>query len=225
MNIYLIDYENVYGAGLTGLEKLTANDKIVIFYSNPAIAPLSFSAHLFIANRHPDIEFIDIIKSGPNYLDFQLCSYLGYLITRNNSAAFFIVSKDTGFDSVITFWHKKKPDVKIKRTENIAMSVLPTPPTVLTPPTANPPAPSKTTAAKKKATSKTLDTKYKTTIRTLLAPQKISGGNYTHIHQMFMTLKTTKEFHNALIKEYAEKGNVLYKLLLSEFQKYRKEHP
>lgn len=36
MATYLIDYENVYIEGLTGLERLSQRDEVVIFYTQTA---------------------------------------------------------------------------------------------------------------------------------------------------------------------------------------------
>lgn len=45
------------------------------------------------------------VKTGKaNALDFQLVSYLGYLIAMAPKGNYFIVSQDKGFKSAITFW-------------------------------------------------------------------------------------------------------------------------
>lgn len=50
-----------------------------------------------------------------NALDFQLSSYLGYLIHENidNPYDYFIVTKDKGFESLIPYWKKRKINVSI----------------------------------------------------------------------------------------------------------------
>lgn len=41
-------------------------------------------------------------------MDFQLSSYLGYLIAKNPEDKYYIVSKDKGYDVLCLFWQKFK---------------------------------------------------------------------------------------------------------------------
>lgn len=46
-------------------------------------------------------------------LDFQLCSYLGYLIRGGSKSSYCILTNDKGFDAAVSFWAEK--GIKIYR--------------------------------------------------------------------------------------------------------------
>ena len=80
MTIYLIDYENT--KNLSGINNLSADDCVVIFYSNKANS-LSFDVHKEILSSNAKIEYKFVDVGSQNALDFQLSSYLGYIIKQN----------------------------------------------------------------------------------------------------------------------------------------------
>ena len=49
--------------------------------------------------------------AGKNGLDFQMVSYLGYLIKTAPKSEYIIVSNDTGFDAVVKFWSDREIEV------------------------------------------------------------------------------------------------------------------
>ena len=113
MAIYLIDYENTQN--LLGINDLSANDYVIIFYSQKA-SSLSFETHKEILSSKATIEYKFVEVGGQNALDFQLASYLGYLINQNESpeSKFYIISKDKGYSFVAAFWKKEKSvDIQI----------------------------------------------------------------------------------------------------------------
>lgn len=112
MGLYLVDYENVHDAGLEGVGKLNANDKVVVFYGIK-IKAVPFDRHIELMNSKAQIEYIKTDKIAKNYLDFQLSTYLGYVIGTGEKGPVIIVSKDTGFDSLVDYW--KDHNIKINR--------------------------------------------------------------------------------------------------------------
>lgn len=102
---YLIDFENVRSDGLKGINWLSENDIVVIFYSNNADT-LTFEAMDLILNSNATIRKFKIARGGKNALDFQLATYLGFLIQENKNPYFYIISKDNGFHYVIDFWKR-----------------------------------------------------------------------------------------------------------------------
>ena len=50
MNLYLIDYENVTDTGFMGVKELTAEDTVIVFYSQHTKNTLSFLSLLLILN-------------------------------------------------------------------------------------------------------------------------------------------------------------------------------
>lgn len=102
MRLFLIDYENVNSAGLQGIGQLDPQDRIILFYSQAANT-LSFEImdEMLAANIMP--ERVCIAQSGKNALDFQLVTFLGYLIAKNKADAYYIISKDTGYSAAVAF--------------------------------------------------------------------------------------------------------------------------
>ncbi|MBD5142336.1 MAG: hypothetical protein K2H93_06105 [Oscillospiraceae bacterium] len=111
-NYYLVDYENVHKAGLNGIEELHRTDTVIIFYSENADS-LSFELHHYLANTKAVVKYIKVDTDGKNALDFQLSSYIGYLIGRNEHCKCYIVSNDKGYYNVQDFWLKRDAKIKI----------------------------------------------------------------------------------------------------------------
>lgn len=122
MSIFLVDYENVSLSGLDGIEKLKEEDQVYIFYGNSA-GSISFDMHAKIAQSRALVRYIKIERSGKNYLDFQLATLSGYLVATTAVTDFIIISKDTGFESVMDFWNQNmliKQECRFKRWERIS---------------------------------------------------------------------------------------------------------
>lgn len=121
MTVYLIDFENVRSAGIKGVDKLNPEDKVVIFYSKNADA-ITFEAHKLLSSSPAEVETFMISKGGRNSLDFQLSTYLGYLVMENKYRNIVIISKDKGFLFAIEFWNENgeicNPDIFIKTSIN-----------------------------------------------------------------------------------------------------------
>lgn len=111
---YLVDYENVHAGGLDGIHKLDADSTVCIFYSKNA-SSLSPDLNIGIRESKAEIKFQHADAGLKNALDFQLSSYLGEIITENEgkNCKYFIVSKDSGFASLIPFWREKGVEVEI----------------------------------------------------------------------------------------------------------------
>lgn len=116
MAIFLIDYENVSFSGLDGLETRSNTDQIYIFYTENADR-LTFDAHRRLMESGAAVRYYKVESGSKNALDFQLASYLGYLIQKEQETEYYIISKDSGFDSVLHFWQKQS--VRIERMPNL----------------------------------------------------------------------------------------------------------
>lgn len=103
MTVYLVDFENVRSEGLRGVENLSEDDKVVIFYSVNADA-ITFDVHVLLSRSRAEIETFRILRGGRNSLDFQLSTYLGYLVMENRYRDIVIVSQDKGFLCAASFW-------------------------------------------------------------------------------------------------------------------------
>lgn len=102
MRLFLIDYENVNSAGLHGIGQASPEDRIILFYSHAANT-LSFEIMDEMMDAHILPERVCLEKTGKNALDFQLVTFLGYLIAKENAEAYYIISRDSGFQSAISF--------------------------------------------------------------------------------------------------------------------------
>lgn len=119
MNFYLVDFENVNSQGLNGINRLDSSDRIIIFYSENADS-MTFDLHEQINQSKAYIFFQKVDVGTKNALDFQLATYLGYLICENEKAGvaadYFVVTKDRGYSSLITYWTKRNVDITLVGT-------------------------------------------------------------------------------------------------------------
>lgn len=114
-NYVLVDFENVQPRNLELLAKHPF--KIYVFVgANQTKVPYDLAS----AMQHfgKEAKYIKITGNGPNALDFHIACYLGELYSKEPSANFNIVSKDTGFDPLIA--HLNNRQVKVQRVKDLA---------------------------------------------------------------------------------------------------------
>ena len=118
MAYYLIDFENVKSRGMEGVELLTEEDTVCIFYSDNADS-MTFDLHRKLNETKADIIYHKVAVGTKNALDFQLATYLGYLICEQQREGihpnYFIVTKDNGFTSLMVYWKAQGVPVRIIR--------------------------------------------------------------------------------------------------------------
>ena len=123
MAVYLIDYENVHYAGWEGIEHLTKEDEVILFYSENA-STIPMDLHIKVATSGARLRYIHVEKTGKNYLDFQLSALSGYLVAESGQEEFVVVSKDTGFNAIVDFWNQQDfldKKIHFARREQIAL--------------------------------------------------------------------------------------------------------
>lgn len=115
--VYLVDTENVNSTWKVLLPEITKNDRLILFYTlnSPHI---SYADMGFII-QYPDRFELMECYTGNNGLDFQLVSYLGYLLKTAAKTKYIIVSNDTGYDSVIHFWADRERSVSRLTSEQL----------------------------------------------------------------------------------------------------------
>lgn len=116
---FLVDYENVKTDGFQGIDELEKNDTVIIFYSANA-DKMTFQLHTQIIETKAKISYFGVETIGQNALDFQLSSYIGYILGKKSGCEYFIVSNDRGFENVCNFWRKK--GIRIRIIPDIAKS-------------------------------------------------------------------------------------------------------
>lgn len=111
----LIDFENVQPRNLELLAKHPF--KIYVFVGANQ-TKVSFDLAAAMQHFGKEAKYIKISGNGPNALDFHIACYIGELYTKEPSASFHIISKDTGFDPLIA--HLKERKIKALRVKDLA---------------------------------------------------------------------------------------------------------
>lgn len=115
MNVYLLDSENTsIKTILSEIALLKEDDKIIVFYSEGHCERLTVSEiDSLISNRKDNIVFVKAFNGTPNALDFQLSSYIGFMINAvlNNKDLkempnFVILTRDKGYGALFKFWEQ-----------------------------------------------------------------------------------------------------------------------
>ena len=109
---FFVDYENVNVDGMNGIDKLTENCTVIIFYTDHA-QTLTFGLHRRMNLSRAEIKFRKVQCGTKNALDFQLSSYIGYVIGQDENIVCYIVSKDNGFANVVNFWRARGANIQI----------------------------------------------------------------------------------------------------------------
>lgn len=229
--LILVDYENVHTSGMTGFSALSPEDTVVIFYGN-AIKSIPFDLHIEIMNSKVTTEYIKVNKVGKNYLDFQLASHLGYCIGKGYNGQIFIISKDTGYDSIVDLWTEK--GCQILRAESIDAAVK----KLVTPQNAKEEAKTatkKASSSKKtasnteeapeekpadngqaaKTTTQAMPDKFpesfRKKVRTAVKGDQITASHYTNIYKFMLECATVTDYKSRLVQSIGKnKGREVF---------------
>ena len=118
-NYVLVDFENVQPSSLEALGH--DHFKLLVFVgANQAKVPFETAASLQQLGARAG--YVKITGNGSNALDFHIAYYIGKLAATEPTAYFHIVSKDTGFDSLIQ--HLKAEGIFVGRVKAISESPL-----------------------------------------------------------------------------------------------------
>lgn len=145
---FLVDSENVNDNWLMLFDMADENDEIVVFYTKKSPHMSYMSVIRLIENNKINIRFEECYE-GTNALDFQLVSYMGYLMgcggacsenecdaasAETGADEYIIMSNDTGYDPAVRFWKDKGYAVRrfnvnfckqaVQRRKNIKYQVV-----------------------------------------------------------------------------------------------------
>lgn len=120
---YYVDFENVHGPGLKGIEDLGEDDVVYIFFSQAA-ETFHIEHAIGIMNSKARVEFVEIDGGTRNALDFQLVAALFGRIEEGFQYA--IVSGDVGFDAAIKMGERLELPA-ITRITDLTGSIEPVP--------------------------------------------------------------------------------------------------
>ena len=123
---FLVDYENVSDGGLHGFFDLTGDDTVALFYTqNANKISIDFFEIAMRSDKAANIAFIKV-NPGNQALDLQLASYLGALMaSAEDDCAFYIVSKDKGFQCLIPFWSAHHGGTPLYQVRSIQEAIQP----------------------------------------------------------------------------------------------------
>ena len=118
---FLVDSENVNDNWLMLFDMADEDDEIIVFYTKKSPHMSYMSVIRLMENNKINIRF-EKSYEGTNALDFQLVSYMGYLMGCAGSFSenkcdtasaescadeYIIMSNDTGYDPAVRFWKDK----------------------------------------------------------------------------------------------------------------------
>lgn len=116
--IILVDGDNIgCNAWVFLLTALTENDGLILFYTDKSPSLTIGTLEKIINSEYPMI-FVHC-QMGTNALDFQLSSYLGFLIAQEPHKEYAILSNDNGYDVVVSFWKRSGYAVKQIRSTDL----------------------------------------------------------------------------------------------------------
>lgn len=96
--IFLVDGDNNIGTGLQGINLLTAEDTVLIFYGKGQSLA---SIQKLCANTQAHVQYLESVKGGKNSIDFQIITELGVLVGRGEADFAYVISQDKGYEAAI----------------------------------------------------------------------------------------------------------------------------
>lgn len=145
---FLVDSENVNDNWLMLFDMADEDDEIIVFYTKKSPHMSYMSVIRLMENNKINIRFEESYE-GTNALDFQLVSYMGYLMgcggacsenecdaasAETGADEYIIMSNDTGYDPAVRFWKDKGYAVRrfnvnfckqaVQRRKNIKYQVV-----------------------------------------------------------------------------------------------------
>jgi hypothetical protein len=112
MATFLVDYENVGNCdGLHGVDVLSENDTLIIFYSN-CCGKIRYDFLQAIKESDCDFKIMKLQNTGKNALDFYIATECGVL-SEKGETQLAIISNDNGFKAVQDFFMVKNNSKKI----------------------------------------------------------------------------------------------------------------
>lgn len=104
-NYVLIDYESVQPEDLSALKH--DHFRVIVFLGAHQ-SKIAYETASALQQMGSNAEYVKISGTGPNALDFHIAFYIGQLAAREPEAYFHIVSRDTGFDPLISHLKTRK---------------------------------------------------------------------------------------------------------------------
>lgn len=119
VNYVLIDHENVQPSDMALLDREDVRLWVFVGASQPRMSS-ELTIQMLAMRERPTC--MRISGNGPNALDFHIAFYIGQLAQEDPRGFFHIISKDTGFDPLVT--HLKSKQIFACRSAGIAQIPL-----------------------------------------------------------------------------------------------------
>ena len=110
MAVYLVDTENTAHWWGSCQKAMRRGDRIILFYTRNS-RDLNFEQFNGVSDLDILVQFVKCGHGSPNALDFQLISYMGYLISEDPGGSYYIIANDAGYDAAVAFWQARGVDV------------------------------------------------------------------------------------------------------------------
>lgn len=96
--IFLVDGDNNIGTGLKGIDMLSEQDTVLIFFQK-GLTPTKIQK--LCAGTAADVQYIESVRGGKNSIDFQIITELGVLVGKREADYAYVISQDKGYAASI----------------------------------------------------------------------------------------------------------------------------
>ena len=97
--IFLVDGDNNIGTGLQGIDLLTEEDTVLVFFGKGQTLA---NVKKLCAGTKAQVQYLESVKGGKNSLDFQIITELGVLVGRGEADFAYVISQDKGYEAAMS---------------------------------------------------------------------------------------------------------------------------
>ena len=97
--IFLVDGDNNIGTGLKGIDMLSDQDSVLVFYQKTGLALAKIQK--LCAGTRASVQYVESIRGGKNSIDFQIITELGVLVGKREADYAYVISQDKGYAASI----------------------------------------------------------------------------------------------------------------------------
>ena len=102
--IFLVDGDNNIGTGLQGIDLLTEEDTVLVFFGKGQTLA---NVKKLCAGTRAQVQYLESVKGGKNSLDFQIITELGVLVGRGEADFAYVISQDKGYEAAMSALHAR----------------------------------------------------------------------------------------------------------------------
>ena len=97
--IFLVVGDNNIGTGLKGIDMLSDQDSVLVFYQKTGLALAKIQK--LCAGTRASVQYVESIRGGKNSIDFQIITELGVLVGKREADYAYVISQDKGYAASI----------------------------------------------------------------------------------------------------------------------------